>query len=123
MPLDLKFDADGVAWLIAAGDVSWGDAIDAVRRLYADPRFTARARAVWDLRAGQTLLDTEEVRRLADHVDTGRPEGRGRTAIVAGDDLTFGVGRMYEQIAASGPVDVHVFRDVEAATRWLASES
>ena len=42
----------------------------------------------WMLYATLGLLDTEEVRRLADHVDTGRPEGHGRTAIVAGDDTT-----------------------------------
>lgn len=122
MPLDLDFDADGVAWLTAAGDFSWEDAITAVRRVYADPRFAARARTVWDLRAGRALLDGEEVRLLAEHVREERPEGRGRTAIVAGDDLTFGMGRMYEQIAADGPVDVNVFRDLEPATRWLASE-
>ena len=120
MPLDLTFDPDGVAWLIAAGDVSWSDAVSAVRRLYADPQFSPPTRTVWDLRAGRTLLTGDQVRDLADLLLTERPDGRGRTAIVADDDLTFGTGRMVEQMTSDDRVDVHVFREIELATRWLA---
>jgi hypothetical protein len=123
MSLTLEFDANGVAWLIAAGEVSCDDAIASVRQLYADARFAAPSRAVWDLRAGRAVMSSEEIRRFADHVRANRPEGHGRAAVVAHDDLSFGIARMYELMTAETPVDVQVFRNVDEATRWLAGES
>jgi len=45
----------------------------------------------------------------------------GRTAIVAPNDLAFGLARMYEFTVdpAEVPVEVQVFRSAEEASRWL----
>lgn len=122
MPVELEFDANGVAWLRASGEVTFEHAIASVRRLYSERRFVAPTRALLDLRDGKATLSSEEIRRFAAHVHDTRSAGRGRAAVVVGDDLTFGLCRMYEMIAVDNPIETQVFRDVDAATRWLARE-
>ncbi len=44
-----------------------------------------------------------------------------RMAIVIADDLGYGMVRMYQALSNELPQEVHAFRDVEAAERWLAA--
>lgn len=43
-----------------------------------------------------------------------------RQALVAVDNLTYGMCRMYEILAASRSLNIEVFRDIRAAREWLA---
>ncbi|MEQ9399631.1 MAG: hypothetical protein RJQ04_10755 [Longimicrobiales bacterium] len=49
--------------------------------------------------------------------------GLGHTALVAGGDLSYALGRMYEQIRSLADARVGVFRDRDAAFAWLAAPS
>jgi hypothetical protein len=53
------------------------------------------------------------------HVEARRPVEAGRVAIVATEDLVFGLGRMYELLAGDMKVKTAVFRDSELARQWL----
>ena len=44
--------------------------------------------------------------------------GKARLAIVASDDLNFGVARMHEVLGASPNLEIAVFRDLSAAEEW-----
>ncbi len=120
MTLNLEFDTEGVARCTGTGEVTFEETLDTVKRLYADPRFQVPTRILWDLRAGSFDISTEDVSRLSDYVLKNRVEGRGRTAIVAGDDLVFGMSRMYEFMTAESSAEIQVFRDAEAALDWLS---
>lgn len=43
-----------------------------------------------------------------------------RLAIVASDDLVYGLGRMYEMMTAGNNPNVQVFRTFDEAMQWLA---
>lgn len=43
----------------------------------------------------------------------------GKVALVVATNLGFGLGRMFENMQDGAPLDVHVFREREAALRWL----
>ena len=67
-------------------------------------------------------LPADGMRRLAEfskeraHARTG-----GRTAILAGDPVGFGLGRMYEAFAdiTGQQIEIRVFQDRADAERWL----
>ena len=42
-----------------------------------------------------------------------------KLAIVAGDDAVFGMARMYQTLTEANLPHVAVFRDLDAAARWL----
>jgi len=52
-------------------------------------------------------------------VDPHRRQPDSRLAIVAGGDEFFGLGRMYELLRGDSKVEVHVFRQLDEAERWL----
>jgi hypothetical protein len=68
---------------------------------------------------------SESVRRLAElSARMDPPAASARFAIVAPQDVAFGLGRMYETYRAlnqRSTKQVAVFRDRAAATRWLGS--
>jgi hypothetical protein len=98
-------------------------------------------REVWsreDTRGYNELMDMRDVEQIAlpsmDRVrdlanlsaemDPG--ENVSKFAIVAGSDLAFGLGRMYEAYRGMNPKsskEVKVFRSPEDALRWLEEES
>jgi hypothetical protein len=47
---------------------------------------------------------------------------RARVAIVAPDDLAFGVSKMYAGHMGSSPWTIEVFRGKDLALAWLASQ-
>jgi hypothetical protein len=75
----------------------------------------------------QILLPSlDRVRDLAElAAEMGRGAPRSKMAIVAPDDLAFGLGRMFEafrESAAPGIKPVGVFRTVPEALEWLGVE-
>lgn len=87
---------------------------------------TPPARILWDLRQAsigavplQDLRDfSGQVRALA----TGRRD-RGRSAVVCGSTLDYGVARQLATLLSTSryPVEVAVFLDVDEARAWLAN--
>src|SRR6185503_9656376 len=73
-----------------------------------------------DARGATTRLTTEQIRRLVQRAaNMLRVADLGPTAIVTNDDVIFGMARMYALLADSVGVAAEVFRDVDAASRWL----
>ncbi len=122
MTLNYDFDADGVARVTGAGEVTFDETIDVLGQIYADPGFQVPTRLFWDLRAGMVQISAEEIYKVSDYVLQNRAKGSGRTAIVAHDDLAFGMSRMYELVTDNSELKVKVFRDAEAALDWLSED-
>jgi hypothetical protein len=75
---------------------------------------------LFDARGATTNLTPAEVRTLVQRAaDTLRGTPLGPTAIVATNDVVFGMARMYAILTEHAGAKVEVFRDVEAARRWL----
>jgi hypothetical protein len=75
-----------------------------------------------DLRLAQVGVDTSAqahtLALLASRNDPGRR--RGRIALVAADDATFGIARMYAAYREKSGITLEVFRQIEDADTWLA---
>ena len=75
---------------------------------------------LFDARGATTNVTAEQVRMLVQRAaDTLRRIPLGPTAIVATDDVVFGMARMYAILTDEAGARVEVFRDVESANRWL----
>src|ERR1700674_4197692 len=79
---------------------------------------------LFDARGATTNVTAEQVRMLVQRAaDTLRRIPLGPTAIVATDDVVFGMARMYAIWTEEAGARVEVFRDVESANRWLQEVS
>jgi hypothetical protein len=84
------------------------------------------ALVLWDMSQAELAHVTAEM--LAKFVcraaELGVRRRGGRTAVVAPDDLQYGLGRMSETLAEieSAPFSFRVFRSRQDAMQWLASD-
>ena len=122
MSISLRFDAGGIAHLTVEGEIALDEAIDSMRELYEETRYTEPTRLLWDLRAARFTLSNTEIEMFADFIRTNRTQGRGRAAVVATEDLSFGLSQMYGLKTYDIPVDVEAFRDFDDAINWLKEE-
>ena len=74
-------------------------------------------RVVFDIRRSNETRSPDEVRAIADIVKSRIAVGR--MAVVASDDLYFGLGRMFQAFTASDGLEVGVFRDYDEAIQWM----
>lgn len=73
-----------------------------------------------DASGATTDLTAEQVRRLVQRAaDMLRDVQLGPMAIVANNDVVYGMARMYSMLAEGVGANAEVFRDVESAARWL----
>jgi hypothetical protein len=49
-----------------------------------------------------------------------RVVGTSRTALLVGNEMQFGVARMYQTLNDHPQITTEIFRDADAALRWLA---
>ena len=106
----------------AEGELSFEEILDALRGQWSAS--TEKGLAVlWDLRRAKVDMSAVRVRSLAAFVIEGEREKRpARVALVAGDDLLFGLLRMYESNRSQAGTSVRVFRDYDEADAWTRPE-
>jgi hypothetical protein len=120
MPVTSRIDPDtGIAYYTAAGEIIRAEIIAAIDQVYADPAYRAPWRSLWDLTRATPRLEADDLRAIMVHVQEHRPEDSGKVAIVATQDLAYGMGRMYELLASDQELITTVFRAVEPAMEWL----
>ncbi|HET7461450.1 MAG TPA: hypothetical protein VFJ82_09375 [Longimicrobium sp.] len=76
---------------------------------------------LFDARGARTDLSPDGVRRLVERARQAHAAGQvvGPTAIVADNDVVFGMARMYAMLGEFAHAPVEVFREVEPALAWL----
>ena len=103
----------------ATGSLTAADLIEYQGRLRADPDFDPGMALLADFSAANgNLLDGAGLRRVASSAPFGPAAPR---AILVGDDLTFGLTRMfaaYSEFAMHSEM-VRAFRDRESALQWI----
>ena len=98
-------------------------AIEAVAlEMFALDDFVPGMGTLWDLRAADasntTSADLRQLRQSRAQLADRR--GPGRVALLAEDDLTFGICRMVEASTEVPGIQIMVFRDELAAVGWVA---
>jgi hypothetical protein len=102
------------------GTISVDDILQAAKALHEGG---APKNCIWDFREADVAeMQTDHVESLARTIKQVIPdEAAGKTAIVVGGDLGFGLGRVYEAYAGivNQPEDIMVFRTIEDAHEWM----
>lgn len=123
MPITTRIEADtGIVRYVITGEIKVQEVLSAVGSIYRDPAYPSPLRALCELAGAKPMLDADDVRSVVGFTGYHRPADAGRLAIVAPEDLSFGLSRMYEILSSEQGVETKVFRDVEAARRWLLSD-
>ena len=104
------------------GDISGADVKNVIWDFYEKGPVTKNV--LWDVsQAVLHDLSAEDVQQIA-HVPRKSLDLRegGKTAIVAPDDLAYGLSRMYQTSSHTEelPFQMQVFRDAEKALAWLS---
>jgi hypothetical protein len=128
MPSNYTIDPDDrLVRVTGTGALSDADLLEQRMRIREDPAFDAGYSFLVDLRAvTEVLLSAQVVARLA-RDPISQPGVRRAIVVPAAEPgatvphpLAFGLGRVFQSIAALRGEDVEVFTDVALAARWLA---
>jgi hypothetical protein len=105
----------------AAGSATARELCDAFRVALGHTELPVKLGVLLDLRDVPLLsLSEAELRRLgAIAADAELPALGARLAWLAPADLVYGTGRVFQSLASLLPLEVEVFRELEAAERWL----
>jgi hypothetical protein len=125
MPVSHQFDRErSLVRTRCEGDVRFEEVMRHFRELEGDPSLPARLDVLLDLTEMRSLPESGQLRAVAGEID--RLQGRvawGACAIVAADDALFGMSRMFHVFAEAHFARSSVFRELDDAERWLASQS
>ena len=106
------------------GKVSNADLISAYTKLFEDPAFQPGFHELLDVsEADMVEVSGEGLRKLELFIESQTPDSVGefKTAVVAPEDLSFGLARMYGFYSDDSSEAVRVFRDSEKALDWLGA--
>ena len=85
--------------------------------LLAAPAFDASFDQLWDLREVTEISVTPDTVRQLASARSFKPGAR--RAVVAPNDLAFGLARMFQLLHDEAPEEFRVFRSVKGARSWL----
>ncbi len=123
MPIKYQLKPDErLVILIHVGAVPDDEFLSFYKALYEDSRFDKSFNILVDLR--QTESSVRSSATLNDFADFIRKQyvsttARPKVAVVAPEDISFGLARMYETFSADVPWEFSVFRAADAALAWL----
>ena len=117
VPIAYHFE-DDTLFTIIEGPTGYEDVKRYLDALTSDSRFRAGMPGLIDCRRVKSLFSVSDLRRMAADL-RGRPEIRGRAAVLASSNLVYGLLRMYEVFSDGDPVELRVFRKPEEALAWL----
>ena len=105
----------------AAGELTKDEVRSLQDQLRKDPDFDPNFSQLSDLTHVTTMNITgAEMQELAERTAFSP---KARRAVIAGNDLAFGLARMFEQIReAKGDLGIRVFRKLEDALDWIVNK-
>jgi hypothetical protein len=113
-------DAFDVIVLRSTGKVDFTELQNDLDELVRMPGFREGLSLVADFRGSSTPVTAAEIVKLADYAKrTDAKWGVTKWAIIAADDLTFGLTRMFMAMTEDYDVTTQVFRDAVKADGWL----
>ena len=127
MPIKTTYDYwAGVIVYKVIGEISVDDIIEVAGKKFSDPRFSPKMSILWDLTRGTISgLDSKDMRILARSASDAwkKVGGPDKIAIVAEQNIDFGLSRMYSTYAEYYSIDLRVFRSATDAKKWLFDRS
>ena len=123
MPLTIHFHpAANLVIAVHVGIVPDEEFLSTYKALYEDPRFDTSLDQLIDLRqADSSARSSETLQALAGFMRKQLQDvtKRPRVAVIAPQDVSFGLARMYEAFTDSVDWEFVIFREPDAALAWL----
>lgn len=113
------FEKKGVLFICIEGDPTVSDIKQALDQTRDESGYNHLSR-LWDFRKASFDFSAEELEEIASYASAADLDP-SRVAMLVGQDLSFGVSRMYEAYRSSPMTDVKVFREEGEAIDWLLS--
>ena len=119
MPVTYRIDG-GLADMVLEGDCPPDEVIQTFHRILDDPACPARFVLLLDVSSSTTLATraTDEIVRVASHVGPYK-DRLTRCAVVATEDVQFGLSRLGAVYSESAGVMTSAFRTRGEALEWL----
>lgn len=124
MPVSYEL-RDAVLRMSLEGEYEPEDILRTFLAAMADPSCPKRVDFLLDVTRSTSLAKRApgEIQTVAEALGPFDTRIGGRCAVVASDDLQFGLSRMGSAYSGAVGVEVQVFRDPDAALSWLASDA
>ena len=119
MGYEIRLNNDGVAWITCRTALTFEDALAAFHEL-TGPSGYVSPRRLWDLRDCEMKIDRADLRRLA-VLARGRDSHPSRVALLANEDLVFGLMRQHGAFREGPNAEFRVFRCEDEALAWLGA--
>lgn len=125
MTIEISTDSSNSLTIFKGRDVlSFEEIKKAIKSFYDAP---SMPNVLWDLQqADLTSLTREQLELLADNLASMRGDKKeGKTALVAQNDLAFGLSRIFETLTTvsagqNATNEMRVFRDLKQAYDWFS---
>jgi len=123
MTISSKIDpAHNIIVRTAMGELSADDVKNAFDATLVHTDFRKEMDVIWNLEhADLSKLTKDDFMNVVKLLSEGSDQ-RGfnyKIAIVAPNDLTFGMSRMFEGYGAELPASIKVYRDIDSAYHWI----
>jgi len=122
MSYDVTFQPTGGWWLHQfVGPLTLHDLIQSHLAQVTSPHFQPSDRVLVDLSlANCDALDTADLRTFMDYLKQNPHNARQSSlALIATDDETFGMARVFEQLSDDLDLEINTFRSCPDAVEWL----
>lgn len=121
--MDYRIEVDpATGWgvVTVSGKVGLAELCELFNAAWSDPGYRAVERARWNFLGATTDMQVEDLARLAAWIGDNKG-GRGPrlAAMVAADDVMFGMGRAFDALFDGYAGVVKVFRTEAQADAWL----
>ncbi len=126
MPIIYRIFPDRkLAYIRAWGEVTAEEIVTEGARMFAEPEWENGFNILCDYREiSEFDLDREDVEEIVASDKRNEPLlDESRCAVVATDNLVFGISRMWEILSHDTRLTNMVFRDMDEAMAWLGLES
>ena len=125
--MPIKFSVDqtkNLSTFLVNGPLNYDEVHAVIKRFYENKYPPPTKNILWDLRnASVNEIRYEEARELAFFASIiDHRKLIGRTAIVASDDVVFGVSRMFGAFIDNTALVFEIFRDFDKAYKWITED-
>ena len=116
---------DGLVVLLLEGEYKPDDIRSCVATALEDPELPEDARVLMDVTRSTALerRSPADVRSIAGYLARLSPRFGSRIGIAAGSEVHYGLMRMAEVYSETGGMTARVFRSVDEAAAWLATDT
>lgn len=120
MPVHAEYNEELAVWMIQSADpVGVDEVIHTLTDVYQSVDPSRPLLILWQTEGGAGVMEASDLQELMAFIEEKRPDVGGRTAIVAHDEVTYGMGRVAQIYGEAIAPHLWIFRNRDEALAWL----